>query len=98
MPKFKPMTKSEFAIIPRLAYGGRLQGYENKYVYDVEYKGQLLCYDAKGFSSKAKASAWLGAFLRSYNDWCKAQHDDDFLEYKAVSPIDWVEYGFSEYK
>lgn len=95
---YKPITKSEFTITSRQPYGGRLQGYENAYVYDVNYKGYLLCQDAKGFSSKAKASSWLGKFLADYNAWCKDQHDSGLHEYEAVSPRDWVEYGLSDYK
>ena len=95
---YKPITKSAFTITSRQPYGGRLQGYENAYVYDVNYNGNLLCYDAKGFSSKAKASSWLGKFLAEYNAWCKDQHDSGLMEYQTVSPKDWVDYGFSNFK
>ena len=95
---YKPVTKSAFTFKMRTPYGGRLQGYENAYVYDVCYNGQYICDDAKGFTSKAKASQWLGKFLRDYNTWRKACYDDGLPEYKRIDPIAWVEEGFSYYK
>ena len=91
---YKPVTKSEFHLKSRLAYGGRIQGYENTYVYDIYYKTHLLCDTAKGFSSKAKAMTWLGSFLKDYNAWRKTMHEDGLMEYKSLSPVDWVEEGF----
>lgn len=95
---YKPITKSAFTFKMRTPYGGRLQGYENAFVYDVYYNDHLLCDDAKGFTSKAKASQWLGKFLRAYNTWCKGCHNDGLTEYKQTDPIAWVKYGFSNYK
>lgn len=93
---YRPITKSEFHLESRQPYGGRLQGYENIYVYDVYYGTRLLCDKAKGFTSKAKALAWLGTFLKEYNAWRRAMHEDGLMEYKSLSPVDWIEEGFYE--
>ena len=44
--------------------GSRLRGHEHEYLYDIYWEGKLF---ARGFSSKAKAEAWLGDFLKKAN-------------------------------
>ena len=64
------ITKKDFSIIGHRT-GSRLLGHENDYVYTINRNGvQIFDYE---FSSKAKASAWLGKQIKIANEILKAR-------------------------
>lgn len=62
--KMRAWTKKDFDIVGHRT-GSRLLGHENDYVYEIRYEGRVL--GDMTFTSKAKAGAWLGKFLKKAN-------------------------------
>lgn len=60
----KKLVKADFNIVGHFT-GSRLAGREHQFLYDVYYNGQQL--NRYGFTSKKRASAWLGALVRECN-------------------------------
>ena len=67
-------TKNDFEIKGRRT-GSRLAGMENEYIYEIFWNGKALedGYSTRRFTSKAKASQWLGRFIKMRNDAAKAR-------------------------
>ena len=61
----KKWTKSMFQIKGYFT-GSRLAGRENEYLYKITYNGQD--FGDMRFTSEAKASKWLGEWLKKAND------------------------------
>ena len=72
MTNMKKWTKKDFRLYGHFT-GSRLKGHEHDYVYDV-YWGNSSIPMETGFSSKRKAEAWLGEFLRKANR-LRAEYD-----------------------
>ena len=66
----RKLTKKDFQIVGHRT-GSRLLGHENDYVYTINHGG-LPLFDYE-FSSKAKASAWLGKQIKIANEILKAR-------------------------
>lgn len=64
MEKWK---KADFEIKGRRT-GSRLAGRENEYIYEIYWNGKSL---GNSFTSKVKASKWLGKFIKMRNDLAK---------------------------
>ena len=75
----KPWTKKDFEIKGRFT-GSQLKGRENEYIYEIFF-GNKQMGDYR-FTSKAKANAWLGEFLRKANK-LRRKYDDTGKETKV---------------